>query len=336
MALVWQYSTEWLIGSGRLRLNRIANKGICLASPGVVAIVLLVVLYYALDAYLYSLPSIYTKKQKLGFADNQQILILGSSHTLFAISPSQLTERALNLANFSQSLDLDEKLLQKNLKHSRTLQLVIIPISYFSLEERLTDTMEEWRDCLYFKYFGVSERNAIQICLDPRYFSLPFLYGSRLASILFRQIPPLTPCQIDDFGWVKNTELLTAAQAEKVSQKRVELLQSFMKPRSFELHQKIVKHIIEACTQRHIKVLIVTTPVWTTFRKYADKNRVNRIQRFVSSLVAPGQVAYGDYWSDARFVISDFGDTDHLNSIGAIKFSHILDHEFIQPMLSNH
>lgn len=307
-------------------------------SSAIVSIIVFVFLLFCLDKYLVEQPSIYKRKQQLCFGKSKQatVLILGSSHALFGIRPDYLSEQAINLSNVSQSLDLDQKLLAKALKQNHKCKLVIIPVSYFSLEESLTSTAEEWRDCLYSRYLGVSERSLWQICFDPRYWSLPFLYRSYLLPWQkLRDDYTLASYRVDDFGWAANKNLLDGRKAEAIGLARVKLFESFMKPQTLQYHEKILQRIIDFCRQRRVKVLLVTMPCWGTFRKFAAGDKITQTQTFMSALVFPNQIAYADYWDDSRFALSDFADTDHLNSTGAAKFSHLLDCEFVKPFLNS-
>jgi len=319
------------------RIEHTLNSDVRKISSAAIAFLVFMFFIFCVDRYLLTKPSIYKSKQQLCFTklNKARILILGSSHALFGIRPDCLSGWAVNLSNVSQSLDLDEKLLYRALENNPSFKLVVVPVSYFSLEESLTNTTEEWRDCLYLRYFGISERSLWQVFLDPRYWSLPFLYRSD--ALPWRKLSDeytLASYSIDGSGWVANDKRLELRQAQEMGYKRVKLFQSFMKPQSLILHEKILGRIIDFCRTHHVKVLLVTMPCWKTFREFANSSRVAQTKAYLESLVLPQQVLYADYWGDERFVLSDFADTDHLNSNGASKFSHLLDNEFVRSILN--
>jgi poly-D-alanine transfer protein DltD len=84
-------------------------------------------------------------------------------------------------------------------------------------------------------------------------------------------------------------------------------------------------NLVKTLTNRKIRVIFVTTPVLSTYSKYTDSkiNAVNK--KAVLSLCQKYGCKYLDYFTDPRFTNDDFSDNDHLNCIGASKFSKILN-----------
>lgn len=89
------------------------------------------------------------------------------------------------------------------------------------------------------------------------------------------------------------------------------------------------------CKEKHLKVILVTTPAWGSFRKFANADRIKQTTNYLKSLTVSHEIAYANYWDDKRFTVNNFGDTDHLNNNGAAKFTEILDKEFITPLLKS-
>ena len=88
-----------------------------------------------LEIYVESIPNSYTYKRQYmeQYASSIQTLILGSSYAYDGIDASVLPA-AFNLANSSQCFEDDYRLLQRYLVHLDTLQRVILPLSYSSLQ----------------------------------------------------------------------------------------------------------------------------------------------------------------------------------------------------------
>ena len=58
------------------------------------------------------------------------------------------------------------------------------------------------------------------------------------------------------------------------------------------------------------------------------------MQKEIQTLQQKYGLEYYNYMTDERFVAEDFGDSDHLNTQGAKKFSRILKDEVIEKYIS--
>ena len=69
----------------------------------------------AVELQLRTIPNAYSlKKTQLdNLCEELEILCLGSSHAFFGINPVYFSKKAYNAANFSQTLDYDQKILEK-------------------------------------------------------------------------------------------------------------------------------------------------------------------------------------------------------------------------------
>ena len=88
-----------------------------------------------LEIYVESIPNSYTYKRQYmeQHASEIQTLVLGSSYAYDGIDTEYLPH-AFNLANSSQCFEDDYRLLAKYLSMMDSLQKVILPLSYSSLQ----------------------------------------------------------------------------------------------------------------------------------------------------------------------------------------------------------
>lgn len=61
---------------------------------------------------------------------------------------------------------------------------------------------------------------------------------------------------------------------------------------------------------------------------------LNEELELLSSLACSDDVRVANYHDDPRFSTEDFADTDHMTPEAAVRFTRILDQEFITPILS--
>lgn len=95
----------------------------------------IVLLAIGLEIYVESIPNSYTYKRQYMelHASEIQTLVLGSSYAYDGID-AEVLPNAFNLANSSQCFEDDYRLLQRYIVHLDSLQRVILPISYSSLQ----------------------------------------------------------------------------------------------------------------------------------------------------------------------------------------------------------
>lgn len=93
------------------------------------------ILAIGLEFYVESIPNSYTYKRQYmeQHAAEIQTLVLGSSYAYDGID-AELLPHAFNLANSSQCFEDDYRLLAKYLPQMDSLQTVILPLSYSSLQ----------------------------------------------------------------------------------------------------------------------------------------------------------------------------------------------------------
>ncbi len=302
-----------------------------------VTLAILALVHIVLDAYLFYRPSDYAEKANLLRSSTPvEILILGSSHSLFGIRPDKLKERAINLANVSQSLSLDEQIMRIFLRKHPELRLVVVPVSYFSLDYCLSRGTEEWRDCLYFRFLGVHERSFVEICKDARYWSLPVFYGSgRLRKILSGDAREIRMPSLDSFGWCHPKPEYFGIISQEAARARVKGHQGLMFADLEPKNKQILVRLIDACLHQKVKVLLITLPVFETYLAQTDPNTLKHMRSVLQQFGNLPGVKYVDYLADPRFGRSDFADNDHLNENGAAEFSSLLDQEVIGPLLGS-
>ena len=91
-----------------------------------------------------SVPNNYTAKRAIVEKNigTTQVFVSGSSHAYYGILAKRLGVPAINLAYFSQDVYYDTRILLKYLPQAAETKLVIVPISYFTLEYKLEQNLE--------------------------------------------------------------------------------------------------------------------------------------------------------------------------------------------------
>ena len=293
-------------------------------------VVFSIVLFY--EVYLSYVPTSYSFKKSLLEArlKSTEVLILGNSKSFFGINPSYLSSNALNLANVSQTLYYDEQITLKYIDQLPKLKRIIIPISYTSLGEQLFDGKENWRDYFYLKYWNIEFPEL------PRYnikrFSLLYLFTPITSlKLLLKDKRTSMIENIDTNGYFYVDTLGNSyAISDKLGRERVAGHDADYKELRVASIMRDLESFTKQVTQRGVKIIFITIPTYDTYNKYINRLRFDRDIEYIKQLSQKyNGCSYTNYSNDHRFVKSDFKDNDHLNFIGAKKFTEIINRELL-------
>ena len=277
----------------------------------------------ALEFFLREIPNQYTLKANYIITNSSKIetLVLGSSHTYYGVNPVYFTKPCFNIANISQSLNFDYELLKKHEHELNNLNTVIIPISYFSLFEKLDEGEESWRIKNYTIYYDldVSDKLAknsevLSISLDDNI--------SRISS--YYLINNFT-LNCSELGWGNSYRLEESLDLDKtgISSAKRHTIDHL---KLLEENLTTLKSIINLCNKHNVNVLLFTPPAYESYYKNLNKMQlditINNAQKLSGS---HGNCTYINLLKDSSFTKNDFYDADHLNNKGAKKLSELLN-----------
>ncbi|MES2767208.1 MAG: hypothetical protein V4642_15135 [Bacteroidota bacterium] len=261
--------------------------------------------------------------------DSVEILVLGSSHALYGIDPSQFSLRSYNLSNSSQTLYYDEKLAEKYLDNMPLLKAMIIPVSYFSLWYELEDTKDAWRVYFYKHFWGI-ESPGMQT-FDSENFSYIMMYSPEIAWFYARrgfQDTNVTG-SVRPNGWIAATGHEVDQLTDSLAKVRVGSHDRVHFENRLPQNIRNLENFIQLLKKRNIEPVFITTPVSELYAKFARPQVVLKNEAIMKELSKKHNCQYFNYFRDARFTLEDFNDNDHLNPRGAVKFSRILNEEAI-------
>lgn len=277
---------------------------------------------------LRSIPNDYKfkKEQLLNNAKDLEILILGSSHAIAGINPSLLSKKSFNLANSSQTFDLDYALLHKYIKSLPNLKFVIIPVSYFSLFMVMTE-QENFRIKNYILYYNILN---LKIISKFKYFfeltngtiisNISRLYQSHRNS---NNLVNLITVSKQGFGLNyssnirNNMEETAIAASDRHTKENWQYL---------DYNKDNIDNIINLCQLHHIHLIFVTMPAYSTYRKRLNIDQLDETINYMTRIAQKhSSIYYYNFMNDPSFVEDDFFDADHLNEVGAEKFTIQLD-----------
>jgi hypothetical protein len=295
------------------------------------------IFYPLLEIKLSQIPNIYDKKKE--FIESQineiEVLSMGSSHG-DAINPDYLSQKTFTFNYKAQDLYYDMKLINTYIDRMPRLKVVILPISYFSLEFEI-DRSKTWTLAPFYYHAWRIPPQHLDSFFNLRYFSLTAAYGWEKVVHYIQN--GFTDNEWETMRmngqWMPGNQVLKDSPHESENgYYKVLSHQELMDPGSTQENLKILENIITSCQSRHIDVILVTTPAHHTYFDFLDKTRWQVVQNAMKYLMDNYHVVYKNYLKDPRFYDSDFSDNDHVNTQGSIKFSQILDEEIIRPLFA--
>ncbi len=261
------------------------------------------------------------------------IWTFGSSHGLFGISPKYFSKPAFNSAHVSQPLKYDYFIFDKFIDKADSLEWIVLPISYFTLTSKMEDGEEWWRIknyCLYYdcpyhrwetKYNTELEGNPLSIYKQIK----------RVGRYWIKGVDD-RDCDSLGFGLGYSKESrnenwwMDGSQRAKIHTKDIVKSQPIIRE-----NIEYMETIISICEHKQVNVLIITTPVCSTYYDCVDSAQytlmIETCERFEKKF---NHVQYLNLFKDSRFVEDDFHDSDHLATEGATKLTKILEEYIAQ------
>ena len=287
------------------------------------------VLYPLLEIKLSQVPNYYTQKKE--YLESQlneiEILSTGSSHGN-SINPQFLSRKGINLFNDAEDIYYDVRVIEKYLDRMPNLKLIIIPISYWSLEYRMDRSLWAWRVPFYKFIYDIPPQELTSL-LNFGYFSYTAAYGwCEVVSYIENGFISKSTKKLYSNGWreVGDHAIIDSPEEERSGWQGVSVDEFLlMDAGAIESNMSWLSRLIETCQTRQIKVVFITTPVYHYYYEHIDPLKYQSMQENLDKLVKKYHVTYFNFLKDPRFVAADFYSLDHVNDRGAEKFSKILD-----------
>ncbi len=283
-----------------------------------------VFVFVSIELFIYYSPNTFNAKAKfLKNNLNIEALFLGSSHTQNSINPEYLEISSSNLAYGGQDVQLDSALFFKYIKNLSKLKYLILELDYHSLEEMNTPSYYglPW----YYRYHKIQLFNIPMSNKVSLYRSAPDIFMDDI----IRKISPWGyKYQINKFGFITNDFPGIFIDMSYDSLKIVSSAVGRLKNRhaissyyNFILNTRKMNSMIEYCLEKGIKVILLSNPVYLSYRNNYVKDKDNRRHLYLDSLSKLQNVFRFNFENDNRFFVNDFKNDDHLNPSGAKKYT---------------
>jgi len=249
-------------------------------------------------------------------AKDVNILFLGSSHVYYGIDPKYI-KSSFNAGYISQSFDYDLEILRKYANKWTHLKYIVIPVDYFSFYGRLENSPEAWRAKNYRIYYDINTDhklfNGTEMLSNKLDVNLAHLYSYYLKGE--------NDISCSNLGWgssykaINHKDLIKSGETAAARHTAKDNLQ-------YSTNLRLLDEIIAFAEQKHINILLFTSPAYKSYVSHLSKNQLNTTLSTIQKLNgAHRAIKYYNLLQDSAFHAQDFYDGDHLNEIGAKKLS---------------
>lgn len=282
----------------------------------------LTVLGVVLEVSLRQMPNDYKLKKEYleKYADDIEVLLLGSSHSFYGLNPEYFSQKTFNAAYVSQSLAYDLEILKRQLENSQNIKTVVLPVSVFSLYLRLEDGADSWRVKNYVMYYGMENKGDITNNTELFSNTLPVNYA-RFKNYYVKNEPAVT---CSNLGWGTQFKSENAQDLEATGKVAAE--RHTQDDNHFEANANALRSVISLCNEKGIKLVMFTPPAYKSYYKNISQTQLKETIETVNKLITEcNSCSYINLLENASFVAEDFFDADHLNEKGARKLSLMVD-----------
>lgn len=254
-------------------------------------------------------------------ASTVQVLSLGSSHGYFDIDPTQFDLPAFNAAHVSQDIKYSNFIFNKFVDEMDSLRFVIFPISYSTPFTSLEGSIETWRVKYYMIYYHCP------------YYPYNLKYHLEIADgILLPKVIKAIRGKADnrycsDLGQGTRYKLENRSANWKESGKEAAVRHTGngIDIEQYQKNLPMLKEMLETSKSKGIKVILLTTPTYQTYRENLQEEKLNMTFDCCRALQEEyDNTVWLNLLDDDRFTDDDFYDADHLNEFGAKKLSSIV------------
>lgn len=306
-----------------------------------VALPLILILAYSEYRLSFLNTIYYTKRVALEHQiDKVEVLVTGSSNTVYGVAPEAFSQKGFNLAFLGNGMSFDAELVRKFLPRMPQLKSVVLTVNYFTLGLDYATFSQSWRQFFLRQNFNIPINPTNNVLYDfefwvnPRNFSKIALYGDQARDNVGKNHSSPVDIITSPSGWFDAGDISGDEQTQKLGKAAAEAHNSTVEVRNFSSNLRYWESLIPLLQKNNIASVIVLLPTDVSYYSHLDKAKFDLMKQELNKFAYRQHIKFIDYTGDPRFSLSDFTMVmpDHMNAHGALKFSKILDDEFIKSL----
>lgn len=277
------------------------------------------------------IPNSYTMKNEWMTKNGNSVrtLVIGNSHTYYAIKPDAIGDSIFNIANVAQTPEYDYFLLTKFESRLTNLKNLIVIIDESNIFDPPFEDGKEWFRSIYYKiYYGYNKHSDFSIYnYEISNFAIFTLKIQKEFSNFFSDS---TSRDCDSLGWGCRFTALERFDSTKMMNNAKYTIETHKTNNldNVDYNVQYLNKIGDWCKEHNVNIIVITTPMWREYVNMINPKQLSVIYDVINKFTRKYNATFKDYLRDPRFMGNDFRDPDHLSNLGAEKFSHILKHDF--------
>ena len=170
--------------------------------------------------------------------------------------------------------------------------------------------------------------------LNPRNFSRIALYGDQARSYIYANHYKPVDVITTPSGWFDGGDVSGTEPSIKLGIAAAEAHNSSADVENYKRNIGYWEPLIDGLQRKNIAAVIVLLPTDVSYHGHLDKAKVELMNRDLREFANRHHIKFVDYTDDSRFSLNDFTAVmpDHMNALGAKKFSKILDEDVIKAL----
>ena len=281
----------------------------------------------------------YTKRAALEQQiDTVEMLVMGSSNTVYGIAPEVFSHRGFNLAFLGNGMFFDAGLVEKYSEKMPHLRMVVLTVNYFTMGMDYLTFSQSWRQFFLRQNFNIPIKFTggfscdFGFWLNPRNFSRIALYGDQARGYIGGNHNDPVDIIATPSGWFDSGDVSGDEQSKKLGIAAAEAHNATSDVRNYDRNLQYWETLIPLLQRKNIASVIVALPTDISYHGHLDKYKVELMNRKLMEFTSRHHIKFINFSDDTRFSSNDFTllMPDHMNARGAMKFSKILDEEVIK------
>ncbi len=256
-----------------------------------------------------------------------ELMALGSSQMKCGFNPEFSGESAINFASTSQHHNEDFHILKGTQNRIPKLKYVLLEVSYNHLELPHHPN-DYWKNTAYLKYYGVNAFERQTYFKDRLvYLSNPRFYSNKLVDHYFYKTDK---SELNKYGF--DTNNFEGAFKElnydesKIAKHKFRIINREDRA-VFKKNTTYLFEMLDYLKSQNLNVIVCTLPLYKTYLNDRNRNIVKRRDSVLDAIKRHyGNVVILNKEADSiQFTVKDFLNENHLNPIGAKKFTALLN-----------
>jgi hypothetical protein len=272
-------------------------------------------------------------------SDEIEVMILGSSQSFRAINPEFLSMKTAPLAHGGSAINMDFKLFDKYYRSFPKLKVVMVEISYHTLDESRNHNWN--KNHLFSIYYDVNNYKHRPPLRDHLLLTANF---HEYLKKFYKETFTSEAQEFNEFGypfkWMEGSRFSDLQYNDSLILKtsRTEYLNGRHWDEhlsKFKTNTQKLDELIATCSNNGIEVVLLSPPKFYLYNEYMNEKKLKRRDSIFAKYRDHKNVHIWNFEAAYENETKLFGNEDHMNPEGAALFTKELN-RLLEPLIDSH